>query len=353
MAHQVSAWGTPKPTQGISGVTHLQTCSCPWWNSAPCGCRTVVLLPRWLSAGGALSPHPVPRPPPPLSQQWGTRPSSHPSGPEHLPLPLIGHRPEKAPCFPRFTCLGQAHRWFPFCHSRHHNHRGDTGARGRGAPYKFCPPCLLVGTELLEANQPETSARVGERPRARAGRRRREGWREGRARGAHALRVPASPAVAALQAELENLALNLFYLQNIDQDMRDDIYVMKQVVKKSEAERMRAERDKKQQVPAGAPRRRSPASGGLPGQPWGHPLGSGVRGQGSLPESRRGSRFAGPARGPAHHPGTRAGGADRPVPGSVGGPGGGDAGAPESRERGKGDPTPSAAGAPSAHMPVE
>nr|KAF6295263.1 coiled-coil domain containing 40 [Myotis myotis] len=53
--------------------------------------------------------------------------------------------------------------------------------------------------------------------------------------------------LAALQTEMEHLALNLFYMQNIDQDMRDDIHVMKQVVKKSEAERARAERDKKQQ----------------------------------------------------------------------------------------------------------
>lgn len=60
MAHRVSAWGTPKPTRGISwgdlGETHLQTGSGPWWNSAPCGCRTAVLLPRWLSAG-ARSAH--------------------------------------------------------------------------------------------------------------------------------------------------------------------------------------------------------------------------------------------------------------------------------------------------------
>ncbi|CAD7668358.1 unnamed protein product [Nyctereutes procyonoides] len=53
--------------------------------------------------------------------------------------------------------------------------------------------------------------------------------------------------LAALQAELERLALHLFYMQNIDQDVRDDIRVMKQVVKKSEAERTRAEVEKKQQ----------------------------------------------------------------------------------------------------------
>uniref|UniRef100_A0A8C6FEL0 Coiled-coil domain 40 molecular ruler complex subunit n=1 Tax=Monodon monoceros TaxID=40151 RepID=A0A8C6FEL0_MONMO len=53
--------------------------------------------------------------------------------------------------------------------------------------------------------------------------------------------------LAALQTEMETLALSLFYMQNIDQDVRDDIRVMKRVVKKSEAERMRAELEKKQQ----------------------------------------------------------------------------------------------------------
>ncbi|XP_059937657.1 coiled-coil domain-containing protein 40 [Mesoplodon densirostris] len=53
--------------------------------------------------------------------------------------------------------------------------------------------------------------------------------------------------LAALQTEMETLALHLFYVQNIDQDVRDDIRVMKRVVKKSEAERMRAELEKKQQ----------------------------------------------------------------------------------------------------------
>ena len=54
--------------------------------------------------------------------------------------------------------------------------------------------------------------------------------------------------MAALQAELEGLALHLFYLQNIDQDVRDDIRVMKRVVTKWEVERTRAELEKKQQV---------------------------------------------------------------------------------------------------------
>ncbi|CAO2646291.1 Coiled-coil domain-containing protein 40 [Lemmus lemmus] len=53
--------------------------------------------------------------------------------------------------------------------------------------------------------------------------------------------------LAALQTEMESLALHLFYMQNIDQDVRDDIRVMKQVVKKTEAEKLRAEIEKKKQ----------------------------------------------------------------------------------------------------------
>ncbi|XP_032097327.1 coiled-coil domain-containing protein 40 isoform X1 [Sapajus apella] len=53
--------------------------------------------------------------------------------------------------------------------------------------------------------------------------------------------------LAALQTEMENLALHLFYMQNIEQDLRDDVSVMKQVVKKAEAERVRAEIEKKKQ----------------------------------------------------------------------------------------------------------
>lgn len=61
-------------------------------------------------------------------------------------------------------------------------------------------------------------------------------------------RPPTSSPVAALQAEMEKLALHLFYMQNIEDDVRGDIRVMKQVVKKSEAERSRAEVEKKKQV---------------------------------------------------------------------------------------------------------
>lgn len=59
---------------------------------------------------------------------------------------------------------------------------------------------------------------------------------------------PTFSPVAALQAEMEKLALHLFYMQNIEEDVRGDIRVMKQVVKKSEVERSRAELEKKKQV---------------------------------------------------------------------------------------------------------
>ncbi|XP_006886396.1 PREDICTED: coiled-coil domain-containing protein 40 [Elephantulus edwardii] len=53
--------------------------------------------------------------------------------------------------------------------------------------------------------------------------------------------------LSALQAEVERQALHLFYMQNVDQDVRDDICVMQQVVKKAEMDRMRAEVEKKKQ----------------------------------------------------------------------------------------------------------
>ncbi|XP_036766385.2 coiled-coil domain-containing protein 40 isoform X2 [Manis pentadactyla] len=72
--------------------------------------------------------------------------------------------------------------------------------------------------------------------------------------GARALHTETRAAVdterkklAALQTEMERLALQLFFVQNIDQDVRDDILVMKQVVKKSEVERTRAEAQKRRQ----------------------------------------------------------------------------------------------------------
>nr|XP_034963844.1 coiled-coil domain-containing protein 40 [Zootoca vivipara] len=53
--------------------------------------------------------------------------------------------------------------------------------------------------------------------------------------------------VSAMQTEMESLSLRLFYMQNMDQDVRDDIAVMKRTVKKAEVERMRAEVEKKKQ----------------------------------------------------------------------------------------------------------
>ncbi|KAL0595531.1 Coiled-coil domain-containing protein 40 [Plecturocebus cupreus] len=47
---------------------------------------------------------------------------------------------------------------------------------------------------------------------------------------------------------MEKLALHLFYMQNVDQDLRDDVCVMQRVVKKAETERARAEIEKKKQV---------------------------------------------------------------------------------------------------------
>ncbi|KAF7236906.1 Coiled-coil domain-containing protein 40, partial [Varanus komodoensis] len=53
--------------------------------------------------------------------------------------------------------------------------------------------------------------------------------------------------VASMQTEMESLSLRLFYMQNMDQDVRDDIAVMKRTVKKAEVERMRAEVEKQKQ----------------------------------------------------------------------------------------------------------
>ncbi|XP_074870242.1 coiled-coil domain-containing protein 40 [Carettochelys insculpta] len=53
--------------------------------------------------------------------------------------------------------------------------------------------------------------------------------------------------VSVTQTEVENLALRLFYMQNMDQDVRDDISVMKRAVKKAEADRRQGEVEKKKQ----------------------------------------------------------------------------------------------------------
>ncbi|XP_010289374.1 PREDICTED: coiled-coil domain-containing protein 40 [Phaethon lepturus] len=53
--------------------------------------------------------------------------------------------------------------------------------------------------------------------------------------------------VSAMQTEVENLALRLFYMQNMDEDMRHNILLMKQSTKKAEAEKVQAELEKKKQ----------------------------------------------------------------------------------------------------------
>ncbi|NXA43468.1 CCD40 protein, partial [Eudromia elegans] len=53
--------------------------------------------------------------------------------------------------------------------------------------------------------------------------------------------------VSAMQAQVENLAMRLFHMQNMDEDMRHNILLMKQSTKKAEAEKVRAEVEKKKQ----------------------------------------------------------------------------------------------------------
>lgn len=51
-----------------------------------------------------------------------------------------------------------------------------------------------------------------------------------------------------MQTEVENLALHLFYMQNMDEDMYRNILMMKQSAKKAEAQKVQAEVEKKKQV---------------------------------------------------------------------------------------------------------
>ncbi|NXF87734.1 CCD40 protein, partial [Eubucco bourcierii] len=53
--------------------------------------------------------------------------------------------------------------------------------------------------------------------------------------------------VSAMQTQVENLALHLFYMQNMDQDMHHNILLMKQSSKRAEAEKILAEVEKKKQ----------------------------------------------------------------------------------------------------------
>ncbi|NXQ64484.1 CCD40 protein, partial [Anthoscopus minutus] len=53
--------------------------------------------------------------------------------------------------------------------------------------------------------------------------------------------------VSAMQTQIENLSLELFYVQNMDQDMHHRVLLMKQSAKRAEAERIQAEVEKKKQ----------------------------------------------------------------------------------------------------------
>ncbi|NWW80386.1 CCD40 protein, partial [Climacteris rufus] len=53
--------------------------------------------------------------------------------------------------------------------------------------------------------------------------------------------------VSAMQTQIENLALQLFYMQNMDQDMHHKVSLMKQSAKRAEAEKIQAEVEKKKQ----------------------------------------------------------------------------------------------------------
>ncbi|XP_051491101.1 coiled-coil domain-containing protein 40 isoform X3 [Apus apus] len=53
--------------------------------------------------------------------------------------------------------------------------------------------------------------------------------------------------VSALQTQVENLALQLFYMQNMEQDLHHNILLMKQSAKKAEAEKFQAEMENKKQ----------------------------------------------------------------------------------------------------------
>ncbi|NXD29548.1 CCD40 protein, partial [Spelaeornis formosus] len=52
---------------------------------------------------------------------------------------------------------------------------------------------------------------------------------------------------SAMQTQIENLALELFYMQNMDQDMHHRVLLMKQSAKRAEADRIQAEVEKKKQ----------------------------------------------------------------------------------------------------------
>lgn len=53
---------------------------------------------------------------------------------------------------------------------------------------------------------------------------------------------------SALQTELENLSLHLFYMTNAKEDIRSDIAVMRRAAEKADSEVATAEMDKQKQV---------------------------------------------------------------------------------------------------------
>ncbi|KAM8992343.1 coiled-coil domain-containing protein 40 isoform 1-T1 [Ara ararauna] len=53
--------------------------------------------------------------------------------------------------------------------------------------------------------------------------------------------------VSAMQTQVENLALHLIYMQNMDEDMHHNILLMKKSTKKAEAEKLQAEVEKRKQ----------------------------------------------------------------------------------------------------------
>ena len=56
------------------------------------------------------------------------------------------------------------------------------------------------------------------------------------------------PLGSELQAEVENLALRLFYMESAKEDVRSDIAVMKRAAEKAETEVAKSETEKQKQV---------------------------------------------------------------------------------------------------------
>lgn len=61
--------------------------------------------------------------------------------------------------------------------------------------------------------------------------------------------LPLVPPVSTMQTQIENLALELLYVQSMDQEMYHRLLLMKQSARRAEADRIQAEVEKKKQVP--------------------------------------------------------------------------------------------------------